>query len=128
MKYPRIHKAKAANDTTLIVEFTNQEIKKYDIRHLLDIPMFSPLRQPALFKNFKVEREGYGIVWNEEIDISEYELWKNGVMVESEDLADVRWLQEPGNPVGDYGYPRLATDSLLDQEVRKDVNISKQSR
>ncbi|MEQ8958757.1 MAG: DUF2442 domain-containing protein, partial [Coleofasciculus sp. C2-GNP5-27] len=105
MKYPRIHKAKAANDTTLIVEFTNQKIKKYDIRHLLDIPMFSPLRQPALFKNFKVEQEGYGIVWNEEIDISEYELWKNGVMVESEDLAGVRWLEEPGNPVSDYGYP-----------------------
>ncbi|WP_442937996.1 hypothetical protein [Nostoc sp.] len=41
--------------------------------------MFSPLRQPAFFQNFKVEQGGYGIVWNEEIDLSEYELWKNGV-------------------------------------------------
>ena len=88
MRYPRIYKAKAANDTTLIIEFTNQEVKKYNIRHLLDIPMFSPLRQPAFFKNFKVEQGGYGIVWNEEIDISEYELWKNGVTLENdEDLA-----------------------------------------
>lgn len=92
MKYPRIHKAKAANDTTLIIQFTNQEIKKYDIRHLLDIPMFSPLRQSALFKNFQIEPGGYGIIWNEDIDISEYELWRNSVMLEREDLAGVKFL------------------------------------
>lgn len=85
MKYPRIHKARALDDTTLVIEFTNQEVKKYDIRHLLETPMFSLLRQPAFFKNFKVEPGGYAIVWNEEIDISEYELWKNGVMLESGD-------------------------------------------
>jgi hypothetical protein len=26
-------------------------------------------------------------VWNEEVDISEYELWKNGVALENEELA-----------------------------------------
>lgn len=93
MKYPRIHKAKAINDTTLIIEFTNQEIKKYDVRPLLEIPMFAPLRKPAFFKNFKVEPAGYAIAWNEEIDISEYELWKNGVILESGDLAGDRTQQ-----------------------------------
>lgn len=43
--------------------------------------MFAPLRQPAFFKNVKVEQGGYGIVWNEDIDLSEYELWKNGMTV-----------------------------------------------
>lgn len=90
MNYPRIQEAKAINDTTLVIVFTNQEVKKYDIRHLLETPMFAPLRQPAFFKNFKVEPGGYAIVWNEEIDISEYELWKNGVILESEDLAGDR--------------------------------------
>ncbi len=94
MNYPRVHKAKAIDDTTLIVEFTNQEVKKYDIRHLLDIPMFFPLRQPAFFKSFTIEQGGYGIVWNEEIDISEYELWKNSVpLIESEELAGDRTQQ-----------------------------------
>lgn len=87
MQYPRIHRAKAVNNTTLIVEFTNQEIKSYDVSHLFDVPMFSPLRKPAFFKNFKVEERGYGIVWNEDIDISEYELWKNGVILEGQDSA-----------------------------------------
>ncbi len=90
MKYPRIHQAKAVNDTTLMIEFTNREIKRYDIRHLLDKPMFAPLRQPAFFRNFQVEPGGYGIVWNEDIDLSEYELWQNGVILESEDLVSDR--------------------------------------
>ncbi|NJN91524.1 MAG: DUF2442 domain-containing protein [Leptolyngbyaceae cyanobacterium RM2_2_4] len=90
MKPPRILQARAIDDTTLIVEFTNQEVKKYDIRRLLEIPMFAPLRQPAFFKNFKVELGGYAIVWNEAIDISEYELWQNGIKLESEDLAGDR--------------------------------------
>lgn len=34
MKYPRIHQAKAMDDTTLVIEFTNQDVKKYDVRHL----------------------------------------------------------------------------------------------
>lgn len=90
MKYPRICKAEAIDDTTLMIEFTNQEVKKYDIRHLLKTPMFSPLRQPAFFKSFQVAPGGYGVVWNEEIDISEYELWQNGVALESKDLANDR--------------------------------------
>jgi Protein of unknown function (DUF2442) len=91
MKYPQIHQARAIDDTTLVIEFTNQEIKKYDVRPLLERSMFAPLRQPAFFKNFTVEPGGYGIVWSEEIDISEYELWTNGVsLTEGEVLTDDR--------------------------------------
>ena len=88
MKYPKILKARAVDDFTLVVEFTNQESKKYDIHQLLSIPMFSPLRQPAFFKNFEIATGGYGIVWNEEVDISEHELWENGVALESEELIE----------------------------------------
>ncbi|MBE9038517.1 DUF2442 domain-containing protein [aff. Roholtiella sp. LEGE 12411] len=85
MKCPRICQAKAINDHTLVIEFTNQEIKKYDIVHLLKNPAFAPLCQRAFFQNFQVEQGGYGIVWNENIDLSEYELWKNGITVASGD-------------------------------------------
>ena len=61
MKYPRIHQAKAIDDTILVIEFTNQEIKKYDVRYLLENPMFAPLRQPAFFKNFKIEPGATGL-------------------------------------------------------------------
>lgn len=87
MKCPRICKAKAIDDRTLIIEFTDREVKKYDVSHLLENSMFAPLRQPAFFKNFRVEPGGYGIVWNEDIDLSEYELWKNGVTVDERDRS-----------------------------------------
>ncbi|WP_204150741.1 DUF2442 domain-containing protein [Leptolyngbya sp. CCY15150] len=81
MNYPRIHTAQVLDDTTLLIEFTNQEQKIYDISPLLNRPMFAPLRSPAFFKNFQIEPGGYAIAWNTEIDLSEYELWKNGVPI-----------------------------------------------
>ena len=87
MKCPRISKAIAVDDTTLVVKFDNQQIKKYDIRRLWDIPMFFPLKKSTFFKNFKIEKGGYGLVWNEDIDLSEYELWTNGeTLAENEDF------------------------------------------
>jgi hypothetical protein len=88
MKYPKIRTAKAIDDFTLVVEFTNQELKRYDIRQLFNVPMFSPLRQPEFFKNFEIAEGGYGLVWNEEVDISEYELWENGIALASEELIE----------------------------------------
>jgi len=81
MNYPRIKMAKAIEDTTLMVEFTNQEVKRYDIRRLLERPMFAPLRQPAFFKNFTIAPGGYALVWNADLDVSEYELWQHGELI-----------------------------------------------
>ena len=86
MKPERIVSAKAIDDNTLMIKFTNLEIKKYNISKLLDNPMFSPLRNPSFFRNFKIEAGGYALVWNEDIDISEYELWQNGVSCTDEEI------------------------------------------
>jgi len=40
--------------------------------------MFAPLKNSSFSKNVKVEAGGYAVYWNDMIDISEYELWKNG--------------------------------------------------
>lgn len=86
MKPERIVSAKAINDRTLVVKFTNLEIKKYEISKLLDKPMFEPLRNPAFFRNFRIEPGGYGLVWNEDIDVSEYELWQNGISLTDKEV------------------------------------------
>ncbi len=78
MKVPKIVSAQAIDDLTLIVEFSNSDHKQYNISKLLEKPMFFPLKNPSFFRNFRVESGGYGIVWNDEIDLSEYELWQNG--------------------------------------------------
>jgi Protein of unknown function (DUF2442) len=74
MKPERIVSAKAMDDRTLMVKFTNLEIKKYDISKLLKNQMFNPLSNPGNFRNFRSEPGGYALAWNDEIDISEYEL------------------------------------------------------
>jgi hypothetical protein len=79
MKPPKIIAAQAIDDRTLLIKFSSHEVKSYDISKLLEKPMFKPLLNPHFFRNFRVDLDGYGLVWNDEIDISEYELWQNGV-------------------------------------------------
>ena len=81
MKYLKIISAQALDNYNLIVEFDNGYKKKYDITSLLDREMFSPLKNPGFFKNVRVETGGYAIMWNENIDLSEYELWVHGTPV-----------------------------------------------
>jgi len=78
MQYPKIKSVSAIGNYTLQVEFDNNQKKKYDVTPLLCREMFSPLKNKALFKAVKVEQGGYAVVWNSEIDISEYELWIHG--------------------------------------------------
>ena len=78
MPYPKIQSVETIDDCTLLVEFDNSQKRKYDVTPLLEKEMFAPLRNSALFKSVQVEQGGYAVVWNNTIDISEYELWSNG--------------------------------------------------
>ena len=78
MNHPRILSATAVDDRTLVVEFDNRQKKQFDITPLLKRTIFSPLKNPALFKAVKVEPGGYAVAWSSNIDISEYELWRHG--------------------------------------------------
>lgn len=78
MNCPKVQSVKAIDEHTLLVEFDNQQKRQYDVTPLFSKEMFSPLKNTALFKSVKVDAGGYAVVWNEDIDISEYELWQNG--------------------------------------------------
>ena len=39
---------------------------------------FRPLKDEAFFENVRVDAAGYGISWNDYVDLSELELWVNG--------------------------------------------------
>jgi len=78
MKVPKILTAIAVDNKTLVVQFDNKERKKYNVTPLVGKPMFAPLKNAALFKSVKVEQGGYAVSWNNEIDISEFELWLHG--------------------------------------------------
>jgi len=79
MRYPKIISAKIIENYTLLVHFSNHQARKYNCEKLLEKTMFSPLKNYAFFKNFQLDPSGSGIIWNDEIDISEYEIWVNGI-------------------------------------------------
>ena len=78
------HKVKhvsALPDYQLIVQFAEGVTKKYDMSPLFEhIPAFEYLREyPEIYASVTVDVGGYGIVWNDELDLSCDELWENGV-------------------------------------------------
>lgn len=68
----------------LSVQFAEGCTKIYDVNPLFkQIPAFQELKDAHLFSDVTVDVGGYGIIWNDDLDISCDELWENGVVVET---------------------------------------------
>ncbi|MBZ4218615.1 MAG: DUF2442 domain-containing protein [Chlorobium sp.] len=78
---PKIKAIKTGAKTQLRVTFECGTEKLYDCSQLLARPEFQLLKTPAFFNGVRVDPGGYGISWNDDVDISEYELWTNGKTV-----------------------------------------------
>lgn len=82
IKYPLVTKVTPKEDLILEVEFNNGIIKEYDCKQLLDDEVYQDLLSPYLFMQVAVDCGGHAIAWNSEVDISEVELWENGITKE----------------------------------------------
>jgi len=78
MNYPKIKSVIPNSDYTLIINFSNGDVKKYDCHHLLNQENFYELKNVYFFKQVHVDPGGYGVSWNDDIDLAESELWLNG--------------------------------------------------
>ena len=69
----------------LSVQFAEGVTKLYDVRSLFEkLPVFRKfLDNPEEFDCVTVDIGGYGIIWDDELDLSCDELWEHGVMVET---------------------------------------------
>lgn len=90
MNTPRIRSVVALDDKRLLVTFVNDVRKVYDCHQILTLERFQLLKQDAFFKAVAVDPGGYGISWDDEMDLSEYELWTNGIEVEESTLVSSR--------------------------------------
>jgi hypothetical protein len=86
--YPKIKYVEPLAGKRLLVTFGNNTKKVYDCSLLLKEETFKPLLNDALFRSVKADKHGYGIIWSDEIDLSESELWRNGSPAEQNDGAD----------------------------------------
>lgn len=80
-KIPKIISINVDEPYFLVVIFDNGIKKKYNCKQLLFRPEFQFIQDVAFFKSAHIDSGGYGISWNDEIDISEYELWNNGCLI-----------------------------------------------
>ena len=82
------HKVKGVSvldDFKLSVQFSEGITKLYDVKPLFEkIPAFSYLKEhPEEFADVTVDIGGYGIICNDELDLSCDELWDHGAQVKT---------------------------------------------
>ncbi len=75
---PRVRQVQACDDYVLHITFDNGVIKLYDLKPKLIDERFSLLRDRGFFKIVQVDGGGFGVSWNDDIDLSENELWTKG--------------------------------------------------
>ena len=82
----RVKRVLPQSNLKLLVQFVCGETKEYDVSPLLEKwPIFQALKTtPGLFEFVQVDAGGYGIYWNDDIDLSCDELWYNGNLIESD--------------------------------------------
>ena len=73
------------SDFKLSVQFSEGVTKLYDMNPLFEkIPAFQQLlNNPAEFHSVSVDVGGYGIIWDDDLDLSCDELWEHGTVVET---------------------------------------------
>ena len=82
------HKVKTVNalpNYWLSVQFVEGVTKKYDIKPLFEkLTVFRELeKNNRLFSEVEVDTGGYGIVWNDNLDLSCNELFENGKTIKT---------------------------------------------
>ncbi len=140
------HKVKdvsALPDLMLSVRFANGTTKTYDVKPLFaKYPAFRALEDANLFEDVKVDVGGYGLIWNDDIDLSCDELWEHGVetktpfddLISFADASELWGLSEstlrkavsygkivPGVDARKYGKQWIVTRGAMEREYGKPV-------
>lgn len=80
MEFYKVHAVKPLPDYNLLVDFKNGKRKIFDVKPLFE--KLEPFRDLAaiqgLFEQVRVDMGGYGICWNDEIDLGCNSLYLGG--------------------------------------------------
>ncbi|NMA59598.1 MAG: DUF2442 domain-containing protein [Clostridiales bacterium] len=83
--FHKIKTVQALPDFNLIVQFAEGITKLYDVKPLFSTwePFKEFLSDPELFSNAEVDKGGYGVIWNDDLDLSCDELYHNGKRIKT---------------------------------------------
>lgn len=77
----RIVSVKPMSHSTLLVGFQNGIVKTYDVSTLYSVfPQFKVFETDIdLFNQVQVDTGGYGISWNDDLDLGAEDIWDDGI-------------------------------------------------
>ncbi len=82
--FHKVNSVSPLNNYELSVHFWDGISKIYDVKPWFDKqPVFRILKKDNLFDKVRVDEGGYGISWNDNIDLSCDELWCGGKLVKT---------------------------------------------
>ena len=78
--FVKISSVAALPDYVLLVGFTSGEYKQFDLKPLIEkYEPFKSLTQVAgLYEQVKIDAGGYGLIWNDDLDISADGIYEKG--------------------------------------------------
>lgn len=90
----RIQSVIPKEDFVIEAVFYNGEIKQYDMKQLFEVfPQFMIFQTVTeLFEKVKVDAGGYGISWNDELDLDAETIYEDGILIETQKEPDLNHL------------------------------------
>jgi hypothetical protein len=86
--YPQVRSVTPLAGKRLLVAFATGEERFYDCGPWLAESGFAALADETVFQQVRADPHGYGVLWNDEIDLAESELWINGTSAEPDAPAN----------------------------------------
>lgn len=81
----KIKSVQTKENLIISVVFFNGTTKEYDVKNLFNIyPQLQDLKDQNLFKSVQVDSGGYGISWNDNLDLDAETIWEDGISVKRE--------------------------------------------
>lgn len=92
----KIKEIRAKENLFIAATFFDGTVKEYDVKNLF--PLFPQLKKlesdKVLFKNIKVDAGGYGISWDDELDLDAETIWEEGQTLEEQKMSPVLELAQ----------------------------------
>ena len=110
---------KFTGDTEVEVTFCDGKVMRYDVCELFDkIPPLSSLRNRSLFTSGYLSLGGYGIIWNDDLDLDIETIYYDGHLIKT--------LSLPGITAGEE-VQRVRAEAGLSQKELADLTGIDQS-
>ena len=111
--------------------FENSVVKYYDFKPLFKkYDVFRPLQDSAFFSQAIVDSGGYGITWNDDIDIDAAEIWYNGTTELNTEQDVANYLNAVVNELETKFFIKALNDVAKSdgiQNIAKRMGVSRES-